>query len=139
MADRPQLTLAQTQAAMAAMIQEAAKGPGGPLAFAICDAHGRLAAFARMDDCVLAARDIAIKKAYTAGAMGVESKVFGEQLRGLGVSSGDTGDPNLVGVQGGVPIKRPSDGAIMGGVGTSGRTGDEDEAMARVGVKAMNL
>jgi uncharacterized protein GlcG (DUF336 family) len=48
-------------------------------------------------------------------------------------------DPNLVAVQGGVAVLRPSDGAILGGIGVSGLSAQEDEDIARIGVNALNL
>jgi len=49
------------------------------------------------------------------------------------------GDPNLAAVQGGLVILHPETGAIMGGIGVSGLTAQEDEDIARLGLRALGL
>ena len=137
MPDKPQLGLAQVQAAMTAMIKEASKEPDRPLAFAIVDDHGSLLSYAHMDGCPLIPKQIAPKKAYTSAGMGVDSGAFGEMLKSGGMSATDLADPNVVGMQGGLAIVH--NGAILGGIGVSGRLSQEDEDVARAGLKALNL
>ena len=139
MYDKPQLGLAQAQAAMAAMLENASKQPDQPVTIAIVDGQGGLLYYARMDNCSPIPQKLAIKKAYTAGVSGVDSQAFGERLKSGGMSVADLGDPNMVNAQGGVAIVRPSDGAVLGGIGVSGLSAQADEDLARLGVVAMNL
>jgi uncharacterized protein GlcG (DUF336 family) len=140
MYETPQLGLAQVQAALAAMIVEGDKEPGFPLAIAVVDDHGSLVAYVRMDGCPMLPRTAAVKKAYTASGFGVDSGAFAEMLKGNGISVADLGDPNMNATPGGVAIRRPSDGVIMGAIGVSGLpTGAADEAVARIGLNALGL
>ena len=47
------------------------------------------------------------------------------------------GDPNLLALQGGVVILNPADQSVLGGIGVSGLAAEEDEAIARIGLKAI--
>ena len=49
------------------------------------------------------------------------------------------GDPMLAAVQGGVVILHPGSGSIMGGIGVSGLAAQEDEDLAKIGLKALGL
>jgi glc operon protein GlcG len=128
----------QIQNAMKAMIDEAMKTPLEPVAMAIVDDAGNLVAFAKMDNLRLYSRRHAIRKAYTAVVMGMDSVVHAEQLHGQGRSISETGDPNLTYAPGGIVIK--VDEVIVGGIGVGGYTsGLRDQDLARVGLGAMNV
>ena len=140
MYDKPQLGMAQVQAAMAAMLKETSKDPSRPVGIAIVDEAGSLLAYARMDKCWPAAQKFCIKKAYTAAIMRADSGAVAEQLKSLGVTVAEFGEPNLFPIQGAVVIRRPSDGAILGGIGVAGLPGGKlDEDVARIGLQALNL
>ena len=62
-----------------------------------------------------------------------------ERFKNMGRSISEMGDHNLVGVQGGIAIQRPSDGAFLGAIGVSGLAAEEDEALASLGLQAMQL
>ena len=47
------------------------------------------------------------------------------------------GDPNLIALQGGVVIINPADQSVLGGIGVSGLAAEEDEALAKMGLKAI--
>jgi uncharacterized protein GlcG (DUF336 family) len=49
------------------------------------------------------------------------------------------GDPQLAAVQGGVVVLHRSTGTILGGIGVSGLSAAEDEALARAGLEALGL
>ena len=51
----------------------------------------------------------------------------------------EMGDPMLAAVQGGVVILHPGSGSIMGGIGVSGLSAQEDEDLAKIGLKALGL
>jgi uncharacterized protein GlcG (DUF336 family) len=130
---KPVLSLEDARKAMTRMLDEAGKAPNRPVAIAICDDQGELVAFARMDKCAPLPLTIARKKAYTAARTRSDSKAFGDRLKGMGRSAVEFGDPNLIGVQGGVTIAA-ADGSPLGGIGVSGLAAEEDEAIARMGL-----
>jgi glc operon protein GlcG len=130
---KPVLSLEEARKGIIAMLEEAGKAPNRPVAIAICDDQGELVAFARMDKCAPLPLTIARKKAYTAARTRSDSKAFGDRLKGMGRSAVEFGDPDLIGVQGGVTIAA-ADGSPLGGIGVSGLAAEEDEAIARIGL-----
>ena len=105
---------------------------------AIVDAGANLKAFARMDGAWLGSIDIAIKKAKTArffdmptGEIGKLSQP-GESLYGIEHSNG-----GLISFPGGVPIKG-SNGEIIGAIGVSGDTVENDDTVASAGAAAVS-
>lgn len=133
---KPVLSLEDARKAMTRMLEEAGKAPNRPVAIAICDDQGELVTFARMDKCAPLPLTIARKKAYTAARTRSDSKAFGDRLKGMGRSAVEFGDPNLIGVQGGVTVAA-ADGSPLGGIGVSGLAAEEDEAIARIGLSAI--
>src|SRR5439155_3560176 len=104
---------------------------------AVVDAGGNLKAFVRMDTAWLGSIDIAIKKARTAryfdmptGEIGKLSQPGGP-LYQIEVSNG-----GLITFPGGVPIRNSSD-VIIGAIGASGSTVENDDAVARAGAAAL--
>ena len=139
MYDEAVLGLTEARKAIQAMLDEAMKEPDRPVAMAVVDGHGRLVEFARMDRCRLLPQQLAYKKAYTAAIMRSDTAAVAERFKSSGRSVSDFGDANMVAVQGGVAVQRPSDEVFLGGIGVSGLRAEEDEAMARIGVQAMGL
>ena len=134
----PTLKLEQVQAAMAAMLRKAQETPEAPVAMAIVDATGNLEAYAKMDNLRLFSRRHALRKAYTAAVMGLNTGAHAERLHGQGRSISELGDPNLTHGQGGLVIMK--DGIILGGIGVGGYpSGQADEDLSRIGLAAMNL
>lgn len=133
---KPVLSLDDARRAMERMLQEALKAPNRPVAIAICDDQGELVAFTRMDKCSPLPQAIARKKAYTAARTRSDTKAFADRLKGMGRSAVELGDPDLIGVQGGVAIIA-ADGSALGGIGVSGLAAEEDEAIARIGLGAI--
>ena len=134
----PTLKLEQVQAAMAAMLRKAQETPEAPVAMAIVDATGNLEAYAKMDNLRLFSRRHALRKAYTAAVMGLNTGAHAERLHGQGRSISELGDPNLTHGQGGLVIMQ--DGVILGGIGVGGYpSGQADEDLSRIGLAAMNL
>jgi glc operon protein GlcG len=130
------LSLDDARRAMERMLQEALKAPNRPVAIAICDDQGELVAFVRMDKCAPLPLTIARKKAYTAARTRSDTKTFAERFKAMGRSVIELGDPNLLGVQGGVAIIA-ADGTALGGIGVSGLAAEEDEAIARIGLSVI--
>ena len=104
---------------------------------AVVDAGGNLKAFLRMDGAWLGSIDIAVKKARTArlfdmptGDIGGLSQPGGP-LYGIEHSNG-----GLISFPGGVPV-RVADGSVIGAIGVSGSTVEDDHAVAVAGAEAI--
>ena len=137
MADQ-ELKLEHIQRAMAAMMSKAQETPDAPVAMAIVDATGNLEAYAKMDNLRMFSRRHALRKAYTAAIMGLNTGAHAERLHGQGRSISELGDPNLTHGQGGLVIMK--DGVILGGIGVGGYpSGQSDEDLARVGLEALGI
>ena len=112
-----------------------------PLAVAVLDARGALKAFAAEDGTSLRRAEIATGKAYGALAMGLGSRTLGkmaaERPHFVAAVTHAVGG-SLIPVAGGVLI-RDGAGAVIGAVGVSGDTSDNDEAAAIAGIEAAGL
>lgn len=114
-----------------------AKEMGVPVVIAVADAGGNVVALHRMDEALLASIDIAINKAYTAVALKKETAELaslaapGGPLHGLDNCCGG----RLVIFGGGIPLWQ--DQKLIGGIGVSGGSVEEDIAIARAGVSAL--
>lgn len=138
MPESSSLTFAQVQAAMKAMIDKAIQTPDEPVAMAIVDDTGNLVAYAKMDNLRLFSRRHALRKAYTAAIVGIDTGAHAQRLHGQGRSISELGDPNLTHGQGGLVIMK--NGVILGGIGVGGYpSGQRDEDLSRVGLTALNL
>lgn len=104
---------------------------------AIVDAGANLVAFARMDDAWLGSIDLAIRKARTARYFNMESGEIGKlsQPGGQGWQI-EHSNGGLITFPGGIPIKN-SKGKIIGAIGASGSTTENDHAVAQAGVDAV--
>ena len=105
---------------------------------AVVDAGGNLKAFRRMDGAWLGSIDIALKKARTAryfdtptGDLGGMSQPGGP-LFGIEVSNG-----GLITFPGGIPLRNTS-GEVVGAIGVSGSTVENDHAVAEAGAKSLS-
>ena len=103
-------------------------------AVAVVDAHGELMAMLRTDGCRLSCINVAINKAYTAAREESPSKALGDASKREGFSPTNFGELRYVTWGGGVPI-RTADGEVVGAVGVSGLSEDEDIALAELGTK----
>ena len=106
---------------------------GVAMNIAVVDAGGNLKAFAQMDGAWLGSIDIAQRKARTARFFNMETGALGEisqpggPLFNIEVSNG-----GLITFPGGIPLV--VDGEIVGAVGVSGSTVQDDQEVARAGV-----
>src|SRR5207237_3118409 len=102
---------------------------------AVADSHGELIAFARMDGAPISSIRIAANKAWTAARERKTTKDIGEKVRHpeKGHDIAYYGDPRFVGWGGGLPIWK--DGEVVGSIGVSGLSADEDTALAALGVE----
>jgi glc operon protein GlcG len=106
------------------------------VAIAIVDDQGELVSFARQDRCAPQPPIVARKKAYTAARTRTDTKVYADRLKSQGRSATEFGDPNLLAAQGGVVITGPEN-AVLGAIGVSGLSAEEDEQVAKVGLQAI--
>ena len=139
MYQKPMLSLDQTQKAMTTMINKATQEAHRPVAIAIVDDAGNLLSYARMDGCRTNPQTFAIRKAYTAALSGQDSGAYAERLKSQGRSVTDMGNPNLVAAQGAVVVLHPQTRAVLGGIGVSGLSSQEDEDLARLGLQTLGL
>ena len=132
------LSLEQVRQSMNAMLGAALKEPDRPIAIAILDDNTNLLNYARMDGCRLNPQGVAIRKAYTAVMFGQNSSDFAQRLKNENRQVTDFGNPSLVAVKGGVVVIS-SNGDILGGIGVSGLTAEEDEEIALIGLNALEI
>src|SRR4028118_2276123 len=130
------ITLEKAEMAIQAAKQKAAE-LGVKMNIAVVDAGANLTAFARMDDAWLGSLDISIRKAKTArffdmptGSIGQLSQPGGS-LFGIEHSNG-----GLITFPGGVPVKNEQ-GKVIGAIGVSGDTVENDHAVATAGAEAI--
>lgn len=121
-----------------AMLAQTNKEADRPVSIAIVDKNGNLILFAKMDQCRSLPQKLAHKKAYTAVIMQSNTADVEERFRNMGRNIADFGDANMIALKGGIVVRKSDDKAI-GGIGVSGLTADEDENIANIGLKAMNL
>jgi uncharacterized protein GlcG (DUF336 family) len=107
-----------------------------PMNIAVVDAGGNLLAFERMENAWLGSIDIAQKKAFTSRAFDITTQDLGknsqsgDQFFGIHASN----DGKVMIFAGGIPIKQ--DGQVIGAVGVSGGSGEQDHAVAAAGAAA---
>ena len=114
---------------IAAAAEAEAKKRGATVVIAVVDDGGYLLVLERLDDTQVASVDVGIAKARTAAIFRRPSKVFEDQIR-----DGRVAALTLTGatpLQGGVPII--VDGKVIGAIGVSGNSPQEDEDIAKVG------
>lgn len=116
--------------------KQKAKEIGVPMNIAVVDGGANLKSFHRMDNAWLGSVDISIKKAKTARFFDMESGAIGQlsqpggSLYQIEVSNG-----GLVSFPGGIPIKNSS-GEIVGAIGVSGGSVEQDREVAQAGIAA---
>jgi uncharacterized protein GlcG (DUF336 family) len=112
-----------------------------PMAVVVLDDSGHLKAAQRQDGASMFRVDIATGKAWAAVAMGASSRVLTQRAADMPAFFGalaTTGQGKFIPQTGAVLIKDGS-GAVIGAVGASGGTGDEDEAICMAGVTSAGL
>ena len=123
--------LERAKQVMAAAEAEAKKR-NWKLNIAVVDTNGELVHFSRMEGAQIASGTISIGKARTAARFRRESRVFYNAYEAGHAYTG-TLDPTLVASPGGFPLVEG--GKLIGAVGCSGGTGDQDAAVCKVGAE----
>ncbi len=112
-----------------------------PMAVVVLDESGHVKTVQRQDGASMFRVDIATGKAWAAVGMGVSSRALFERTKTTPVfmtSLSATAGGKFLAQTGAVLIKS-AEGKVLGAVGASGGTGDEDEAICAFGVQAAGL
>lgn len=129
------VTLADARRVIAAA-EKKAQAIGQPMNIAVVDPGGNLVSHVRMDGAWLGSIDISINKAFTARAFDIATQDLaahsqsGGQFFGIHGSNGG----RIMIFAGGVPLTR--DGQVVGGLGVSGGSGEQDQTVAEAGAAA---
>jgi glc operon protein GlcG len=103
------------------------------VAVAVCGPEGELVSFLRMDGASPAAAVIAQNKAYTASRDRKSTREMGEFMNGQHRPPAFWGDKGITGFGGGLPIVQS--GKVIGGIGVSGLSEEEDERIANAAIR----
>jgi uncharacterized protein GlcG (DUF336 family) len=135
------LTLAQANRIIEVALAKAREMKVKPLSVAVLDTAGHVRSMQREDGASMFRNDVAVGKAWAAVGMGVASRTLLQRAKDnpqfFGALSA-TAQGKFLPQTGAVVIK-DKDGAVLGAVGASGGTGDEDEAVCIAGVEAAGL
>lgn len=125
-------TLAEARAIIAAA-EKRSEEIGQPMNIAVVDAGGNLVSHARMDGAWIGGIDISINKAFTSRAFDIQTKDLGDDSQPgkqfYGIHASNQG--KIMIFAGGIPLTR--DGNVIGAVGVSGGTGEQDQTVAEAG------
>ena len=130
------MTTLQDARRIIAAAEKKATEIGQPMNIAVVDAGGNLVAHVRMDKAWLGSIDISIKKAFTARAFDISTKELsklaqpGSDFYGIHASN----DGKVMIFAGGIPLKR--DEEVVGAIGVSGGSGEQDQSVAEAGAIA---
>ncbi len=129
------VTLEEARRVIAAA-EKKAEEIGQPINIAVADAGGNLVAHVRMDGAWIGSIDISIKKAYTSRAFDIATKDLAEHSQSgsqfFGIHASNNG--RIMIFAGGIPLKR--DGKVVGAIGVSGGSGEQDHTVAEAGAGA---
>ncbi len=128
------LTLEEAKKMIAAS-EKKAKEMGVTMVIAVCDNGGHLIALHKQDGALLVSIEVAINKAYTA----VVAQMPTHELKAIAqpgtMAFGIHACRNIIIFGGGLPVKR--DDKIIGGIGVSGATAEQDAECAQAGIDAL--
>jgi uncharacterized protein GlcG (DUF336 family) len=119
-----------------AAAEQKARELGQPMNIAVADEGANLVAHVRMDGAWIGSIDISIKKAFTARAFDISTRDLaaqaqpGKQFYGIDVSN----DGRVMIFAGGIPLVR--NGKVVGAIGVSGGSGEQDQTVAAAGAAA---
>lgn len=130
--DKKALSLEAARKISAAAEAEAAKNKW-TVVIAIVDEGGHLISLSRIDGTQTGSVDVAIKKARTAAGFKRASKVFEDAI--AGGRNAILGLDNALGLEGGLPLIY--NGQIIGAIGVSGVTSQQDGVVAKAGADAL--
>ncbi|MBB3049388.1 uncharacterized protein GlcG (DUF336 family) [Prauserella isguenensis] len=129
------LTLADAKAVLEAALAKAEE-IAQPMNVAVVDAGAHLVTFARQDGAILASIDIATRKARTSALLRMTTAQLGEAAQpGAPLYGVETTNGGLVVFGGGIPLER--DGEVIGAIGVSAGSVEQDTEVAEAGVAAL--
>src|SRR5438874_11665196 len=131
LAEKKVLTL-EVAEKVAAAAEAEAKKRNATVVIVVVDDGGYPLLLKRLDDTQVASVEVGIGKARTAAIFRRPSKVFEDQVRDGRVAA--LALPGAMPLQGGIPIEL--EGKVIGAIGVSGNTPQEDEDIAKVGAAA---
>jgi uncharacterized protein GlcG (DUF336 family) len=111
---------------------------GQPMNIAVVDAGGNLVSHVRMDGAWIGSIDISINKAFTARAFDLETAQLaensqpGQQFYGIHASN----HGRVMIFAGGIPLRR--NGSVIGAIGISGGSGEQDQTVATAGAAVLS-
>jgi uncharacterized protein GlcG (DUF336 family) len=129
----PDITVEVAKKIAAATIAEC-QGNKWNVAVAVVNTHGSLVYYERMNHTQSASAKIAVDKASAAAMYRRPTRAFVDAIAKAGPAVMTL--PGVVASPGGMPIFR--DGKVIGGVGVSGVTGDQDEQCAKAGAAVLS-
>ena len=129
------MTLADARRVIAAA-EKKAQEIGRPMNIAVADEGGNLVSHVRMDGAWLGSIDISINKAYTARAFDISTKDLASHSQSggqfFGIHASNHG--RIMIFAGGIPLKKGD--KVVGAIGVSGGSGDQDHSVAEAGAAA---
>jgi uncharacterized protein GlcG (DUF336 family) len=128
------VTSAQAQQAAAAALAEARKHEW-TMAVAIVDPSGTLVRFEKIDETQIGSVQVSIDKAQSAARFKRPTKLFQDTLAGGGAGLRVLGIQGAIAVEGGLPLV--VNGRIIGAIGVSGGTSEQDGQCALAGASAL--
>jgi glc operon protein GlcG len=109
-----------------------------PIALAVADEHGVPILLVRQDGAPARMLSRARAKAYTAATLGLDTVEFRDRhVAARRRTLNDWGDPQITTLQGGLAVR--ANATLVGGIAMSGNSTLRDEALARIGLAAMQL
>ncbi len=133
------LSLDQASRIVATALEKGRELGCDPLTVAVLDAGGHLLAFMRQDGSGILRPEIAIGKAYGALGFGLNSRELREKNPQFLNAVAAASQGRMIPAPGGVLIRSPETGDIIGAVGISGDASENDEAAALAGIRAVGL
>jgi len=130
------LNLAEARTVISAA-EARAEEIGQPMNIAVVDAGGNLVSHVRMDGAWIGSIDISINKAFTSRAFDIETKDLGANSQPgnqfYGIHASNQG--RIMIFAGGIPLV--IDGKVIGAIGVSGGSGEQDQTVAEAGARAL--
>lgn len=109
---------------------------GQPMNIAVADEGGNLVAHVRMDEAWIGSIDISINKAFTSRAFDISTQDLAKNSQSgdqfFGIHASNRGRVMIF--AGGIPLKR--NGKVVGAIGVSGGSGEQDHTVAEAGAAA---
>lgn len=129
------VSLEDAQRVIAAGVEKA-REIGSPSNVAVVDAGGNLVAHVRMDGSWIGSVNVSINKAFTSRAFDIPTKALAENAQPGGQFYGiqESNEGRVMIFAGGIPLQK--DSGVVGAVGVSGGTGEQDQTVAEAAAAA---